>query len=149
MVRGGLTKITRRIDREALAGEGGFSLIELLVVVIIVGMLAAIAIPNFLLEQSKAHDAHAKTAARSAQLALEDYSADHGSYSGATPGDLAAIEPQLVDAQLTLTTPTGNSYRLESAAPQSATFVVRRETDGSTERTCFPIGQGGCKDGHW
>src|SRR6185503_10910103 len=87
------TQSTHRKGR--LAGEEGFSLIELLVVVIIIGVLAAIAIPNFLLEQSKAHDVDAKSSARAAMTALEVYASEHDNYDGVDPAALKAIEPAL------------------------------------------------------
>ena len=100
-----------------LEGESGFTLIELLVVLIIIGLLAAIAIASFTGQQDKAHDADAKVAARSAQIAMETYYVDHRSYSGATPAELEAVQPSLQDApNLTINTATVNQYDLELSA---------------------------------
>ena len=67
--------------------ESGFTLVELLVVMLIIGLLAAIAIPAFFNQRNKANDASAKESVRTAQTALETYSTDHnGSYSGAVGG---------------------------------------------------------------
>jgi type IV pilus assembly protein PilA len=73
--------------------QKGFTLIELLVVVIIIGILAAIAIPVFLGQRGKANDAGAESALRNGATALETYYSDGQTYSGATDANLAAIEP--------------------------------------------------------
>ena len=69
--------------RQRSSDEGGFTLIELLVVILIIGILAAIAIPSFLSQKSKATDASAKELARTAQTTAETYATDHGgNYAG-------------------------------------------------------------------
>ncbi len=53
--------------------ESGFTLVELLVVMLILGLLAAIAIPAFFNQRDKAKDADAKSAARTAETAMETF----------------------------------------------------------------------------
>src|SRR6476620_5863659 len=91
-------------------GEAGFTLIELLVVMLILGILAAIALPAFFNQKDKAGDAKAKEYAHSAQVAMETYSTDHdGSYLNATDSALIAIEPTLSSAGTMINgTPTAN-----------------------------------------
>ena len=64
--------------------------------ILIIGILAAIAIPSFLSQKSKAYDSSAKTLAQTAQTAAETYATENGgSYKGATPTTLHAVEASL------------------------------------------------------
>ncbi|TMM02101.1 MAG: type II secretion system protein [Actinobacteria bacterium] len=76
--------------RNRLHGEEGFTLIELLVVILIIGILAAIAIPSFLNQKGKGEDAQAKSSVRSAQTAMETFYTDKGDYDCTT---VAVVAP--------------------------------------------------------
>src|ERR1700751_2846091 len=87
-----LTRLRRRAR-----GQAGFTLIELLVVILIIGILAAVAIPAFLNQRGKANDANVKSDIKTAQTAEETYYTDNQNYTG-TAGNLQSIEPTLPQA---------------------------------------------------
>jgi type II secretion system protein G len=150
--------------RVRVQSEKGFTLVELLVVMLILGLLAAIAIPSFFNQRDKARDADAKASVRTAQTAMETYATDNGNdgYDNASAAILEGIEETLVDADLsepTVGTAVGDdavgSYLVEvtSSTGENA-FQIERHNNGSVELTCTTPTAGeandGCRaDGTW
>jgi type IV pilus assembly protein PilA len=149
-----LNKLSRRAK-----DEKGFTLIELLVVILIIGILAAIAIPAFLNQRAKAYDAAAKSNLKTAQTAEETYATDqNGTYAsdtitaGDSAGNLVKIEPTLLNTPYVTATGNGTTgYTLVATAqgsgsqPDSFTLT---SSNGAVTRTCSGTG-GGCVGGSW
>src|SRR5579863_1798094 len=143
--------------RRRAEDEKGFTLIELLVVILIIGILAAIAIPAFINQRSKAYDAAAKSNVKTAQIAEETYSTDNnGTYvsdtTSSASGPLDKIEPTLNNSPYVTATANGTTgYTLvaKSNGSGSATDQYTLVSNGGTvTRTCTGT-DGGCPNGTW
>ena len=139
--------------RSAKAGdESGFTLIELLVVMLILGILAAIAIPSFLNQKNKANDSQAKALARSLQTTMETCSTDNrGSYTPCDLTALRAITPS-IPATGTLALPgyLGSLYVVGASTSTGNTFYITRSASGQVSRSCTVASggdRGGCRTG--
>lgn len=141
--------------RHRAHGQEGFTLIELLVVILIIGILAAVAIPAFLNQRGKAQDANVKSDINTAQTAEETFYTDGEAYT-TTSTDLTNIEPTLTDAfkttgtnpeKMTLGTTAvygaANSgtgvtveYSITGDSPSGVQYGLTKWSDGTVSRSC-------------
>ncbi len=145
--------LRERVGARLRNEESGFTLIELLVVMLIIGILAAIALPSFFNQRDKAGDAEAKSGAKTAQTAIETYATDNdGSYVGADAVDangvcvLVEIEPTLEIYDLDVTAAGLNNYSLTVTSDTTNTFTITN-TGGTLSFDCLADGEGGCPAG--
>lgn len=82
-----------------LRGEAGFTLLEILVVILIVGVLTAIAVPSFLSQRTKADGACAKAMAKQMYVGMKTYEAEKGNFTDASIGALNLIESSITGGQ--------------------------------------------------
>jgi type IV pilus assembly protein PilA len=154
-----LHKLRRRAEEEK-----GFTLIELLVVILIIGILAAIAIPTFLNQKSKANDSAAESLARNAATAMETYATtNNGGYTGASVAALNSIEPNLNtnngngQAYLLSVGGSNTSYDVVAVSPSDNEAFTLSNNSGSETFSCAagPGSSGGgtnsgsCSGGTW
>jgi prepilin-type N-terminal cleavage/methylation domain-containing protein len=139
--------------------ESGFSLQELIIVALILGMLAAVGLPSFVCQKQRAHDSASKAITRAAAAAMEAYANDNlGAYDGATATILHGIEPTVpssmeVTPYANCSGDSGTTCYVVKSPPNPTSgnrFWLTKKTNGALLSDCSSHQIGGCPaDGRW
>jgi prepilin-type N-terminal cleavage/methylation domain-containing protein len=136
-----------------MRSERGFTLVELLVVCLIIGILAAVGLATFLSQRSNAQDAEAKAMATTVATAMVAYEQDADTFATAHRNALSALEPAIAGARNLVVSGTRDTFEIavDSASGAAGGGPFRVEYDaGRIARRCDSPGDGGCpQSGLW
>jgi len=137
----------------ALRRQDGFSFIEILVVMIVLGILAAIVLPTFLGQTGQGSDASAKSDTRSVVDAVEHCSTDGEDYTGCDEEaelGLSGLPWGNGPGKVSVISSAAREYAVRATSDANHEFTWTKRPNGSVERTCAPAGEGGCdSSGSW
>lgn len=118
--------------------ERGFSLVELMVVVLVIGILSTIALPTFLGARDRSQDRVAQSALRNGMIGAKVYFAKSGTYTGFNVATARAIEPSLTWSVASTTTKGIAAIRVQSAP----TIMLQTESGASHGMCIADMGNG-------
>jgi type IV pilus assembly protein PilA len=133
------------MPRRSITDERGFTLVEILVVILMLGILAMIALPSFLGQRDKGQDTEAQTMVRTAMVALRTYETDHDTFD-VEREDLEKVEPAIGEATADFTVDGDETtFEITERSASDTEFTIRRAADGTIRRTCSVPGHGLCR----
>jgi type IV pilus assembly protein PilA len=130
--------------------DDGFTLIEILVVILIIGILAAIAIPSFLGQQEKAQDTSAKSNARTLVEHVESCFTASSDYTKCTTSqmDETGLPIGAAKGQVDVTDTAPDSFTVTAVSKSGGSFTITHGTNSTMQRRCSG-GTSGCNNGSW
>lgn len=145
----------KRLNHRIHGEEKGFTLIELLVVILIIGILAAIALPAFLGQRAKGQDGEAKSNARNLVSHIESCYTQKQAYTDCVSA--AALNPTGLDigsggGQVTADSSAADVYVVTAKSRSGNTFTITKNSNGTSTRGCSTAGgttNGGCDGSGW